>query len=332
VSGPDNISFYQNGFPNNKFTYNVTTKIFTANVRLRDGENSFRIKATNQTSSAEDLVVITHENPRESVKPAPEVGFTSPSGEQITSSADRIDVSASVKNISSIQDIQLTKNGINTPFQYYPVSRLVKTSIALTEGDNKLIIKGFNESGSAQDQLIIYFNNREKIALPTVKFINPDNPANVRNNRFPLRAETQNVDGRNDVAVKLNGTRINTVSFSTNGVVSVNLLLTGGLNTIEITAKNEAGSVSERTSITYNRSEVISSPPVINIISPGTDPVRTYEPAEELRATVMNVNTKEDITLNINGSNTGNFNFNNIVYLLGNLGSHTASGYDIIFP
>jgi len=316
VNGPDNISFYQNGFPNNNFTYNVTTKIFTANVSLRDGENNIRIKAVNRISAAEDLVTITFDHPRESVIPAPEVGFTSPSGKQITSSSDRIDVTASVKNISSKQDIQLTKNGSNTPFEYNPGSGLVKTSVMLTNGDNKLLIKGFNESGSAQDQLIVYFKNPEKIALPTVRFINPAYPVNVRNIRFPLSAETQNVRGQNDVSLKLNGASIGNFSFSANGTVSVNLLLLDGVNTIEITAKNEAGSASERTSITYNKPVVRSSPPVINIISPVTDQVRTYEPYEELRATVLNVNTKEDIILNINGSNTGNFNFNNSTKVL----------------
>ena len=83
--------------------------------------------------------------------------------------------------------------------------------------------------------------------------------------------------GRNDVTVKLNGASIGNFSFSANGAVSVNLLLSDGVNTIEITAKNEAGSASERTSITYNKPVVRSSPPVINIISPVTDPVRTYE-------------------------------------------------------
>ncbi|MCK5068349.1 MAG: hypothetical protein KAR16_12965, partial [Bacteroidales bacterium] len=316
VSGPDNISFYQNGFPNNIFTYNVNTKIFTANISLRDGENNFRIMATNQTSTAEDLVIITLDKPREAFIPAPAVGFTSPSGNQFTSSSDRIDVTASVKNISSKQDIQLTLNGSNIPFEYNPVSGLVKTNVMRTNGDNNLLIKGFNESGSAQDQLIVNFNNPEKIAIPTIRFINPAIPVNVNNNRFPLSAETQNVRGRNDVTVKLNGASIGNFSFRVNGAVSVSLLLSEGVNTIEITAKNEAGFASERTSITYNKPVVRRSPPVINIISPLTNPLRTFEQSEELHATILNVNSKESITLNINGFSTRNFNFSSSTKVL----------------
>ncbi|MEN8230749.1 MAG: hypothetical protein ABFS38_21510 [Bacteroidota bacterium] len=340
VSGSDNISFSRNGFPINLFAYNVNTKTFVANVRLLDGENSFRIKATNQTSTAEDLVTITLDNPPEEVMPAPLVEFTSPSGNQHTSSADRIVVTASVKNISSKENIQLTLNGIDTPFEYNSYSGLVKTSFPRTTDVNDLIINGFNESGSAQDQLSVHFTNPEKIATPSVWFINPPYPVEVNDKRFSLSAETQNVPGRNNVALKINGTSISNFSFSANGAVSFSLYLSEGVNTIEITAKNESGTASERTSITYlkpvyqepvyqeaiyqepvyqepvyqepvyQESVIGSSPPVIHIINPSTHPFRTNERSEELRATVLNVHSKENIILNINGSSTRNFNYN----------------------
>ncbi|TFH24671.1 MAG: hypothetical protein E4H10_10305 [Bacteroidia bacterium] len=326
VSGPDNISFYQNGFTNNSFTYNANTKAFIANVRLRDGENKFMIKATNQSSTAEDLAIVTLDNPNEALIPAPTVEFTSPRGNQITTSSDRIDVTASVKNISSKQDIQLTLNGNNTPFEYYPVSGLVKTSVMLLKGVNNMLIKGSNESGTAQDLLDIHFTDPENIASPTVRYINPATPVEVIDRRFPLSAETQNVRGRNDVRVRLNGSSIHNFSFDAEGRVSVSLFLPEGINTVEITASNEAGSASESTSITYFApvyQEPIyqepvyhvpvsrSSPPEINIFSPYTNPFRTNEPSEELHATVLHVNSKGNIGLYVNGVIFPDFNFSN---------------------
>ena len=332
VNGPGNISFYQNGFPNNSFTYNVNTTSFVANVRLREGENSLRIKATNEASTAEDLVIITLEQPRELALPAPRVEFTSPWRNQITSSADRMEVTASVKNINSKEDIQLTLDGRNIPFEFYPVSGKVETSISLAEGNNHLLIKGFNEAGSAQDQLTVDFYVSEEIPLPMVRFVNPVIPVEVNNPRFTMSAETLNVPGRNDLRVTVNGSPINHYAFSTNGAVSADLILLEGVNDIEITASNEAGYASDRTSITYhppvyqepvyhepvhhdpvhqNPVVVRNSPPLVHIISPGVYPFRTLERSEELRATVLNVNSKENITLNINGINTRSFNFNN---------------------
>ena len=137
--------------------------------------------------------------------------------------------------------------------------------------------------------------------------------------------------GRNDVTVKFNGASISNFSFNANGAVSVNLFLSDGVNSIEITAKNEAGFASDRTSITYhepvyneplynepvyNEPVIRRSPPVINIISPATYPFRTYEQSEEVRATVMNVNTKENIILYINGLNIRDFYFNSSTKVL----------------
>jgi len=337
VSGPDKISFFQNGFPNNSFTYNVNTKSFIANIRLRDGENSLRIKAINQTSSAEDLVMITLDKPQEVVLPGPRVEFTSPWQRQISSTSEMIDVTASAKNISIKEDIQLSQNGSNIPFEFYPVSGEIKTSITLTEGDNHLLIKGFNASGSAQDQLTVDYYHPQEIALPMVRFVNPHIPVEVNNSRFTMSAETQNVIGPNDVRVIFNGIPINNFSFSTYGEVSASLVLLEGVNHLDINAFNEAGSASDRTSITYHpivyqepvyqepvyqepvhREPVVvrNYPPVIHILSPGVHPFRTPHQSEELRASVMNVPGKENITLNINGTNTRNFNFNNSTKVL----------------
>ncbi len=361
VSGAGNISFYQNDFPNNNFTYNVNTSTFIASVRLREGENNIRIIATNQGSSAEDLVLITLDKPREVVNLEPSVEFTSPWQRQITANSDRIELTASVKNIKRKEDIQLTLNGNNTPFEYSPASGLVETSVFLTEGENNFLIEGFNESGRAQDQLTVYLGYPEELALPAVRFINPTIPKEVARNRFLMSARTQNVAGRNDVTLRLNGALISNFSFNNLGEISANLLLSEGVNYIEVLVHNEAGFASESTTLTYlvpvfqepvyqepvyqepvtrepvyqepvtrepvvqdpgrrdpGRRDpgIINSPPQINILSPATHPFKTYEPSEELSATVLHINSKDNITLNINGSNTRNFNFSSGTKLL----------------
>jgi len=371
VDGPDNISFYQNGFPNNIFSYNPSTKIFIATVNLREGENRIRIKAANQTSTAEDMVTITLGNPPEVPVPAPQLGFTNPSRNATSSSSAKIDVTARVKNISSKQDIELLLNANHTSFEYNPATGLVKTSVVLTRGDNVLLIKGFNESGSAEDQLSVNFDKPEEIAIPTVRFINPAAQVHVQNMRFPLKALTQYVRGRNDVKVKLNGASINNFFFSASGALSADLFLSEGVNTINITARNAAGQAAESASIIYqkpvyrepvnhepvfqepvfqepiyqepvhqepvkhepvhqepvyqkpvyrepvNQEPAIRTyPPEIHILSPLSYPHRTYQGSEELRATVLNISSKEDITLNFNGISARNFSFNNSTKVL----------------
>jgi len=321
VSGADNISFFQNGFPVNIFTYNASTKTFLANVRLREGENKFRIQASNQASSGEDFVDIILDKAPKAAVPAPLATFTSPSGNLYTTSADVVDVTARVQHISSKEDIQLTLNGISTPFEYLEYSRLVKTTVMRNEEINNLHIEAFNESGSAEDQLTIRFTEPEKLAPPLVRFTDPLYPIEVSNQYFPLRAETQNVLSRNDIELKINGAIIDNFSYNVDGIASVNLLLSEGVNTIEITVWNEAGMASDRTSIAYLppiihepiyiEPTIRSHPPVIHIIRPLSYPFRTYERSGELLATVLNVHSKENIILNINGYSTRDFNYNN---------------------
>ena len=156
VSGPGDINFFINGFPVNAFTYNVNTRSFVSNVRLREGENSLKITATNQAAMAEDQVLITLD-PAAAILPAPTAEFTSPSGIQHTTSADGMEVNARVQNVAGKADIQLTLNGVPIPFEYYPISGMVRTSVQRNPQGSKLVIMAFNETGSAEDQLSILF-------------------------------------------------------------------------------------------------------------------------------------------------------------------------------
>jgi len=364
INGPEDINFLINGFPVNAFTYNVNTKSFVSSVRLREGENNLTIAATNQTATAEDQVLIILD-PAMAVLPAPSAEFTSPSGNQHTTSADGMEVNARVQNIAGKEDIQLTLNGVPIPFEYYPISGMVRTSVQRNQQTSNLVIMAFNEAGSAEDQLSILFTEPGELATPMVRFINPPVPLEVDQNIFPLSAETFNVPGPNDVILTINGNNIRTFSFGANGVVKAGLMLAEGINTIDITARNDAGVAMERTFITYYppayyvpvyhqpvyqepvvqepvyqepeyrepvvREPVVREPvvevpvtreppkdapvastsaPQITITRPQADPFKTYDPDQELHATVLNVISKDNIILKINGISTRDFSFN----------------------
>ncbi len=333
VGGPENVRFFQNGFPVNLFTFNENTHAFMANVRLREGENRFRIEASNQVSTAQDEVLIVM-NPPEVANPGPFVEFTSPWRSRIASSSDRLDLTASVKYVGSKEDVRLTLNGSITPFDFDPVSGQVSTSVMLTEGDNQLLIKGSNEMGTAEDRLTVEFSIPERSVLPAVRFINPDVPVEVESSRFPLSAEILNIRGRNEVSMTFNGTPVHNFSFSTDGLLSVGLFLPAGVNIIEITAANEAGSATETTYITYQEpvyyvpvyqepvyqdpvqqdpvyTEPVetAAPPLIRILSPVRQSFRTRGSSGDLRAIVENVPSKENLILNFNGTSTRDFTF-----------------------
>ena len=88
---------------------------------------------------------------------------------------------------------------------------------------------------------------------PVVRFINPVSPLTVRDNIFSLRVETQNVESWDDVDVLINRVKNHNFSFTREGLISLNIGLTEGVNTIEVSGENSAGRVTEKTSINYEK-------------------------------------------------------------------------------
>ncbi|MFC2116812.1 hypothetical protein ACFLTU_10070, partial [Bacteroidota bacterium] len=248
VSGADNISFYQNGKPNNDFSYNVTMKTFTADVNLSDGENTFRIKAANQTSAAEDLVSITLDNSPDAVKPASVVGLTSPPEINIISSVSNqvstyeqsTEMRATVLNVTTKENITLKINGINTrDFNYNNSTKVLTTNVALRDGRNVVNISAKNESGAdVEDQ--VFIKETRPCPLPLIRLIDPgQEQSNTNRQTYEVQAEVRNIANSNQLRLAVNG---KTVSFNfSNNLVSSSVPLINGINTLSLNAKNECG-------------------------------------------------------------------------------------------
>jgi len=173
VSGPDNISFIQNGFPNNSFTYNANTQNFIGNVTLREGENSIRIMAANQISTAEDQVIITLDNPMEVVNAVPIVELTPSAGNQeeidipmvrfiqpatpveVTNNFFRL--SAETQNVHRRNDVTILVNGADIHNFAFGDKGIVSVSLFLAEGHNSMEIIARNEAGYASESTSVTY-------------------------------------------------------------------------------------------------------------------------------------------------------------------------------
>ena len=121
------------------------------------------------------------------------------------------------------------------------------------------IVRG-NESGrviSERREQQVNIADPVKVSPPVVSFINPRSPVSVEDNMFSLKVQTQNVASWDDVDVVVNRLRRNNYSFTRDGIVSLNIGLAEGVNTIEVSGENSAGRVTERTTITYKKSPLI---------------------------------------------------------------------------
>ncbi len=159
-----------------------------------------------------------------------------------------------------------------------------------------------------------------KAERPVISFINPASPLTVDNNIFPLKVQTSGVASWSDVDMVINGAANSNFSFTQSGVVNLVIGLREGVNTIEVSGKNAAGRVTEKTTITYKKPVEITAvvtedaPCPAPEINAGVDEINSGGITHKLRGTVTNVSIRANISVTVNG--TGNQSF----------GFHPASG------
>lgn len=160
--------------------------------------------------------------------------------------------------------------------------------------------------------------HKHEIKPPIIEVRNPEySPYTTRNPRGLIRARIKNISSAMDIDYTVNGQRIG-FDFR-KGNFNNNLNLRPGKNEIFIRATNEAGS-DEETVIIYLESPddpVTNDPPVVdnerrprtNFTNPRGDSETVYNDRYRVEATVLNVRSKRDIRLSIDGSTISNFNF-----------------------
>jgi DhnA family fructose-bisphosphate aldolase class Ia len=92
--------------------------------------------------------------------------------------------------------------------------------------------------------------------------------------------------------------------------MNFNVSLVQGASIIEITGTNNFGQDIETTSIIYQKPNPIN-PPIVNITNPSISTYTTSQSTKQVVATVLNVNSSQDIEVIINGNTFNNFSYNN---------------------
>lgn len=132
-------------------------------------------------------------------------------------------------------------------------------------------------------------NKPSEIAMPVVKFVNPDSPLIVEKNVFSITVQTRNVRTWNDVTVMVNGTTTNNFNFLSDGMITTNIGLKEGENRVEVRGKNESGVASDIMTITFrNPTQLVKPSEIVEEMKPPTssaqkseEPVRSRDVMDE---------------------------------------------------
>lgn len=307
ISSKSDITLIVNGRTNREFTYYSNSGSFQANINLIEGSNQVEITARNESGEAADQVEINYRKVVQTKEP-PIVRITRPDQNSTTTTKNEVRIEARIERVQTKNDVQFYLNGRRAyDFNFSASNGRLSHTINLEQGENDILIKVFNRDGQDEDRVSIRQIGDVQLNLPPiVQIIQPANNSETNQQNVNLRAEARNVKNKNEITILLNGQNISNFSFnSSNKTVSSNLNLRPGSNTIEVKAKNTAGQASDRVSLDYQPAK----PPIVRITSPENNS-NSSKATISLRASIQEVDRKQDVTLIVNGKAINNFQFN----------------------
>lgn len=279
------------------FDFNASVQNLSAPVRLKEGENVLRIRATNADGSDDASVKVTYKLPL----PAPTVRLTDPATSVSTATKATATIKAVTQHVASRNDITFEVNRRPVPFNFEANTGAIQADIVLQEGDNAVSVKVFNATGNAQASATIRYAAPK---APEVTIISPENNSETRVEEVQLSAKILNVNDKGDISVLLNGTATEFTFDKSKQQISARPILREGANTIRVTAHTTAGSDDASVAVRYGKPK----PPVVTIQTPKDQSV-TDQSTATLTARIENVSGKRDVEVTHNGRAISDFSF-----------------------
>jgi len=312
VSSSGNVSFKVNGAPVYGFTFNPSTSQFNSTITLQPGNNVIELRGENKDGYDYQSVVINYDLPI-ITQPAPIITYINPPFSPYNTNNSTFNVTATILNIQGAQNITYKVNGVTSSnFSFNSTTKAFSSLIVLNPGNNVVEIKAVNSAGQdIETATLNYQVQTTSLLLPPVVTINNPTltPYAVNLNSTSVDATVLNVASQNDITLKINGS----VSYNFTYNISTKQMnivanLVEGANIFEIKGTNAAGSDTKTTTIIYVKPAAL--PPLVTYTDPNINPVTVVTASKTVKATVLNVNSQNDIQVKFNGNTVTNFTYN----------------------
>ncbi len=237
--------------------------------------------------------------------PKPVIRLVYPSAASTTNvKSATYQLSTEITNVTSIQDISFTHNGIAIQNgNYNEQTKRFSASINLSAGLNTFEVIAKNQCGDAKSNFVI---NYSPCLQPTVSFTNPLTAnGSTENVNYTLTANVSNIQN-GQLTLKHNNFNITNYNYNaSSGLVQATVSLSQGNNTFFIGGKNECGEATQTSSINYT----FCASPIISFIQPTVDGTIVNSAIYNLNALIQNVNNGS-IVLQLNNKTMPNPSFN----------------------
>lgn len=309
VSAKSQIEVILNGTSFTNFSFNSATKVLNATMQLIQGTNTISVRGTNSDGTDFKQTVVVFRKPISALPPV--VQFITPNSNPFTSSVATFNVLASVLNVDNSAGISVLVNGVSTTnFSFNTATKQVSFPLNLIVGSNVIVITGTNAVGTDSKTQTIIYKREATVTPPVVSFIDPgSNPMTVYNPNYSLKARVENVTSAADITLRINGNLSSNFSFSPSSqLMTFNSNLLVGANIFEIIGRNSAGQDQASTTLVLRQANPVN-PPVVTITNPATNGNTVSASTAPIQATVLNVDSQNDILVQVNGSNFTGFSY-----------------------
>lgn len=146
-------------------------------------------------------------------------------------------------------------------------------------------------------------NVQPVVPKPIISFVNPaNNNHSTTQSNFTVESKILNVSSSNQIQLFINGIAQTSFNFNnSNHLLTYNILLNNGVNTIRIVASNNSGSDDKTTTVNYLEQKQQLPPPVINYFNPSVPAQMSSNSTCEIKAQVLNVASQNFISVSQNG-------------------------------
>lgn len=236
------------------YSFNSSTKEIIFNTNLNVGKNQFTVTGTNSvgTHTASTIVIYEMDAPPCEM---PIITFINPASltQEVTSNV--FTLRAKIDNVYQVSQISVFVNGIEQAIgNYDPAIKMFTQNVNLAANSNSIEIKTTNECGKVSDhRLVDYKPVVAPCIRPTIQALSPStSPFETENSQVSISASITNITNQNQVTFLANGVS-KPFNFDVNSLIfSSNNDLINGLNTFQISVKNDCGRAIYNWKVNYN--------------------------------------------------------------------------------
>ena len=241
VSSPSGVNIKHNGSNISVFTFG--SNMLTFSVNLNEGANAITVTGTNAGGIDSKTTTIVYT--KLVVNKPPTVTFTNPSSAGTTVLSDEFTVNATILEISTKAQISFKKNGsMVSPSAYAFNSSTNQLSYptTLSEGNNTFEITATNIGGNDSKSTSILYK-APPCDKPVVTALTPSSSAYSTDQAlFQISVKITGITSKSQIDLDAGAKRVEFEYNPTTGILTSNVNLSVGLNSISITATNNCGS------------------------------------------------------------------------------------------